>query len=429
MRDVQDWTQGPKRQRASVAGDCTDTLTRLFFPPAKYFEQHDIRGRFTALTQLLMVHQPADALRFMHNEIGRLIDEQDQMCPGGEHDQALTDGACLVRVHAEVRSPEGTRKKTFSKLVLAGDTVMRQKAEQEAARMLHDVMWDAQQVVVPPAAELPHATTARKRVSLNRPSQHAVMSASSPSAPSLSGYEMGVLLCTYAALGWKNQLEDILESGVDVNTGDYDKRTALHLAASEGHADVVEALILRNANVNVTDRMGFSPLVDACRHNHLRIQNLLREAGGQVLGMDVTVAVADEYVSKPAPFKPRQVEPASPSADAKGNHPEEPQRGRLVEPRAGGLKRVPSDASPRSRARMLSPFRFSTGHDTELVEGSGVATEVLPSSADSQNHRRFDVAPTHLAAPPAFLASGPAFQGGRGGATGGPRRFQSVRRF
>jgi ankyrin repeat protein len=114
------------------------------------------------------------------------------------------------------------------------------------------------------------------------------------SAPSLSGYEMGVLLCTYAALGWKDQLMDVLKNGVSPDTGDYDKRTALHLAASEGHTDVVEALIMQGANVNATDRMGFSPLVDACRHNHHRIQNLLRDAGGQVLGMDEAVVIAEE---------------------------------------------------------------------------------------------------------------------------------------
>ena len=42
---------------------------------------------------------------------------------------------------------------------------------------------------------------------------------------------------------------------------DYDKRTALHLAAAMGHVNVVEFLLQANAEVNCTDRMGFSPLV------------------------------------------------------------------------------------------------------------------------------------------------------------------------
>ena len=111
-----------------------------------------------------------------------------------------------------------------------------------------------------------------------------------PSAPAMCGYEMGVLMCTYAAQGWRPQLEELLKSGVNVDTHDYDKRTALHLAASEGHVDVVECLLSWSANVNATDRMGFSPLVDACRHGHLGIQNLLRRQGGQLLGMTETVA-------------------------------------------------------------------------------------------------------------------------------------------
>ena len=65
---------------------------------------------------------------------------------------------------------------------------------------------------------------------------------------------------------------------------------ALHLAASEGRTDVVECLIKNGADVNVTDRMGFSPLVDACRHGHLPVQKLLREAGGQVLGIVPTAS-------------------------------------------------------------------------------------------------------------------------------------------
>jgi len=45
---------------------------------------------------------------------------------------------------------------------------------------------------------------------------------------------------------------------------DYDKRTALHLASSQGHIKIVEFLISKGAEVNCTDRMGFSPLVVPC---------------------------------------------------------------------------------------------------------------------------------------------------------------------
>jgi integrin-linked kinase len=44
-------------------------------------------------------------------------------------------------------------------------------------------------------------------------------------------------------------------AGVSVNATDYDKRTALHLAASEGHVLVVEGLLAWHADVNAVDRM------------------------------------------------------------------------------------------------------------------------------------------------------------------------------
>ncbi|KAK1269241.1 Potassium channel SKOR [Acorus gramineus] len=46
----------------------------------------------------------------------------------------------------------------------------------------------------------------------------------------------------------------MLMEGISPDVQDYDKRTALHLAASEGHASIVELLIQYNVNVNLEDR-------------------------------------------------------------------------------------------------------------------------------------------------------------------------------
>lgn len=59
--------------------------------------------------------------------------------------------------------------------------------------------------------------------------------------------------------GEKQQALEILPP-VDINAGDYDKRTALHLAAGEGHADVIQLLCERGANINIEDRWGGRPL-------------------------------------------------------------------------------------------------------------------------------------------------------------------------
>jgi hyperpolarization activated cyclic nucleotide-gated potassium channel 4 len=70
----------------------------------------------------------------------------------------------------------------------------------------------------------------------------------------------------------------ILDSGkVDVDESDYDDRTALHLAASNGHSDMVRLLVERyGASHTVKDRYGGTPLDDAIREGHLDIVKFLR---------------------------------------------------------------------------------------------------------------------------------------------------------
>jgi ankyrin repeat protein len=59
---------------------------------------------------------------------------------------------------------------------------------------------------------------------------------------------------------------------------DYDGRTALHLAASEGHAHVVEHLIGQGVNLSPVDRWGGTPLSDARRNNQEAVITLLEAA-------------------------------------------------------------------------------------------------------------------------------------------------------
>jgi Ankyrin repeats (3 copies) len=78
-------------------------------------------------------------------------------------------------------------------------------------------------------------------------------------------------LITAASEGDVDEVRDLLEYGnIDVNEGDYDQRTALHLAASaagqgEGHYQVIALLCQAGANVNAEDRWGNRPLDDAKR--------------------------------------------------------------------------------------------------------------------------------------------------------------------
>lgn len=51
-------------------------------------------------------------------------------------------------------------------------------------------------------------------------------------------------------------MEELLQEGVDVNSIDLDGRTALHIAACEGHLEVVRLLVQWRANIDARDRWG-----------------------------------------------------------------------------------------------------------------------------------------------------------------------------
>jgi lysophospholipase len=84
-----------------------------------------------------------------------------------------------------------------------------------------------------------------------------------------------VLLCACANLGDLDQIKAMYASGANLNSADYDGRTAIHLAASEGHLHIIEYMIEQKANLAPVDRWGGTPLQDALRHGHQEIAALL----------------------------------------------------------------------------------------------------------------------------------------------------------
>lgn len=63
-------------------------------------------------------------------------------------------------------------------------------------------------------------------------------------------------LCTAASKGDVERLKQLLDHGVSPDVGDYDNRSALHLAASDGNLEVVVYLTTRKADINIIDRCG-----------------------------------------------------------------------------------------------------------------------------------------------------------------------------
>ena len=145
-----------------------------------------------------------------------------------------------------------------------------------------------------------HATRERGRV--HRAERVEVQRASDFSG-SMSRYERtrGEKMCNAAADGDIRSLRTlVVDMGASVNAGNCDGRTALHLAAAEGHHEVVKFLLKCRADVNAQDRWGGTPLQDATRGGHRRVARLLQRAGAAWIQHSWSAKVAEEaYSSQP----------------------------------------------------------------------------------------------------------------------------------
>jgi len=72
-------------------------------------------------------------------------------------------------------------------------------------------------------------------------------------------------------------LQTLFNKGLDLNQGDYDKRTPLHFAVRGNQAEAVAFLLKQNVKVNTFDRWGASPLSYAV-HNSA-IEDMLLQKG------------------------------------------------------------------------------------------------------------------------------------------------------
>lgn len=87
-------------------------------------------------------------------------------------------------------------------------------------------------------------------------------------------------LCWAASEGDLNGLQRLVLRGADLDAADYDGRTPLHLAASDGRFEVVDYLLKSGVDPTPVDRWGGIPIDDARRSGHDRVTQLLDLAAG-----------------------------------------------------------------------------------------------------------------------------------------------------
>jgi len=63
---------------------------------------------------------------------------------------------------------------------------------------------------------------------------------------------------------------------------DHDRRTPLHIAASEGNFAVVELLMQSGASIHQRDRNNNTPLICAIENDHTEIIELLMKCGATI---------------------------------------------------------------------------------------------------------------------------------------------------
>lgn len=110
----------------------------------------------------------------------------------------------------------------------------------------------------------------------------AMSLASSSAGYDKNAFKANMALLEHCSKGKYSVVQQKLESGAKADFADYDKRTPLHLAATEGHDKVVEILISYGADIDAEDRWGSTPVDDAKNNGHEHVVDFLVNAGAYV---------------------------------------------------------------------------------------------------------------------------------------------------
>ncbi|XP_030418140.1 60 kDa lysophospholipase isoform X2 [Gopherus evgoodei] len=95
------------------------------------------------------------------------------------------------------------------------------------------------------------------------------------------------LACAAARTGDTDALKAIGEMGGNLSCEDYDGRTPLHIASSEGNLQLVEYLLKYGTTVYAKDMFGATPLKYAVQFRHIEVIQLLRETGAHLSSQEL----------------------------------------------------------------------------------------------------------------------------------------------
>lgn len=123
----------------------------------------------------------------------------------------------------------------------------------------------------------------------------------------------------YASSGDIKSLKALRENSPEVlEAQDYDERTTLHLAASEGRVETVQWLLEQGANPNPVDRWGGTPLQDALRNNHMSTVEVLNKHGARILKGGAFVTLAEAEVDRDVSSVSWEIDPSELELDCRG---------------------------------------------------------------------------------------------------------------
>eukprot|EP00618_Florenciella_parvula_P000630 CAMPEP_0119466174 /NCGR_PEP_ID=MMETSP1344-20130328/951_1 /TAXON_ID=236787 /ORGANISM="Florenciella parvula, Strain CCMP2471" /LENGTH=954 /DNA_ID=CAMNT_0007498471 /DNA_START=242 /DNA_END=3106 /DNA_ORIENTATION=- len=96
--------------------------------------------------------------------------------------------------------------------------------------------------------------------------------------------ELAEIICDFASKNMASKLQQLAKVLEIKNIpGDYDNRTAVHLASAHGHVDILQLLVQEECPISEVDRFGRTPLYEACINRHEACVKLLRSANAKLM--------------------------------------------------------------------------------------------------------------------------------------------------